>query len=480
MSLILEIEYLTGTCRATRDQADTEPEWPPQPDRVFSALVAAWGDRGEDPSERAALEWLEQEPAPEIHAGGYAPRTAPEVFVPPNDMRASSTGKTYLRVMPEHRRRQERRFPVAWLEDPVLTMAWADRPASGTLEALDQLARHVAYVGHSSSFVRCRFRLGEPASLHQARTALRRVYPGRLQELAMAYHACPRVRPGPGASALTGDARAAPEAKSDWLVLEHIGGDVPDMRASALVCRELRRALMSGYQRIGLGNAIPEMVSGHAPDGKPTKRPHLAIAPMAFVGFEHADGRVLGFSVIAPVDTKLLDLAGFRKAFNEIAPYDSGKERRILTLKAPPLPEPIQLSPAGAGPVASLRTDRYLNAAQVWASATPIVLDRHPKGKGENEVQEMLADACANAGLPRPAPERILVAKHSALTGAPPATRSAGEPRWMRWKKPEAFMSRLLTHAVIDFGEPVAGPVLLGAGRFTGLGLCCGLSANGT
>lgn len=25
----------------------TEPEWPPHPDRVFMALVAAWGESGE-------------------------------------------------------------------------------------------------------------------------------------------------------------------------------------------------------------------------------------------------------------------------------------------------------------------------------------------------------------------------------------------------------------------------------------------------
>ena len=32
--------------------------------------------------------------------------------------------------------------------------------------------------------------------------------------------------------------------------------------------------------------------------------------------------------------------------------------------------------------------------------------------------------------------------------------------------------SRQLTHAVLQFPEPVRGPVLLGAGRFAGLGLC--------
>ena len=37
---------------------------------------------------------------------------------------------------------------------------------------------------------------------------------------------------------------------------------------------------------------------------------------------------------------------------------------------------------------------------------------------------------------------------------------------------PEALRSRLLTHVAIDFGCEVAGPVMLGAGRYMGLGLC--------
>ena len=64
MSLVLEIECLTGVYRATQGPASEQPDWPPQPDRVFSALVSAWATRGERRDERAALEWLEAaEPA---------------------------------------------------------------------------------------------------------------------------------------------------------------------------------------------------------------------------------------------------------------------------------------------------------------------------------------------------------------------------------------------------------------------------------
>ena len=110
MSLVLEIEFLTGVCRAARGTGDDSPDWPPQPDRVFSALASAWGVRGELPVERAALEWLEGQPPPVIRASAHSARTAPDVFVPPNDPKSSKAMHTYLRVLPEHRPRQPRRF----------------------------------------------------------------------------------------------------------------------------------------------------------------------------------------------------------------------------------------------------------------------------------------------------------------------------------------------------------------------------------
>ena len=64
MKLVLEIEFLTGVYRGARSQASDAPDWPLQPDRVFSALVSAWASRGERANERSALEWLEKAQAP--------------------------------------------------------------------------------------------------------------------------------------------------------------------------------------------------------------------------------------------------------------------------------------------------------------------------------------------------------------------------------------------------------------------------------
>ncbi len=474
MSLVLEIEYLTGVCRAARGPASDEPDWPPQPDRVFSALVSAWAARGERGNERVALEWLEEQAPPAVHASGHVARTAPAVFVPPNDFKASKAEKTYMKVMPERRPRQPRRFPVARPDDPVMALIWEEEPESSLCAALDAVARDVGYLGHSASLVRCRFFRGDAGTHPPPETPLRRrIYPGRLSELEAMHRADP-VRPdiSPGASVPAFAPRPEGASPSDWLVLEAVDGEVPDIRAAALVCRELRRALMSGYRRAGLGDAIPEIVSGHTADRMPTRQPHLAVVPLAFAGFRHADGRVLGFALVPPSGTELLDIPGLLDAFERLAPFDWEAEHRVVKLTGPPLLMPLCLAATGTTVRRSLSPEPYLRPARVWASVTPVVLDRHLKRNGEGEIRDIIADACERAGLPRPDPDRIQTGKHSAIEGAPSARPSAGAPPWTRWKVPKSLATRSLVHAVIDFGRETKGPVLLGAGRFTGLGLC--------
>ena len=478
MSLALEVEFLTEACRAAREPGSDEPDWPPQPDRVFSALVSAWAARGERPEEREALEWLEAQAPPVIHASGYTARTTPDVFVPPNDPRQSTNEKTYIKVMPNMRPRQPRRFPVARPDDPLMALVWHSEPEAQVLASLNALAGCVGYLGHSASLARCRFVTGTAAVGRQPLSlARRRVYPGRLCELEEAHRLNP-VRPSirPGAPVFAEHPQDTVPT-DDWLVLEAVDGDVPDIRAAALVCRLLRRTLMSGYRKAGLERAIPEIVSGHNPDGAPTRLPHLAIAPMAFAGFPNADGRVLGFAMIPPAGTSLVRVPGLLEAFEAAAPFLPSEERRVLTLEGPPLGKPLRLAPAGDEGTRkrSLSPGPYLERARIWASATPVVLERHLKRWNEAERRELIALACENAALPRPDLNRIRVGKHSALEGVPPARPLAGEPPWTGWKIPKSLASRPIVHAVIDFEQDITGPVFLGAGRFTGLGLFRGV-----
>lgn len=482
MTLFFEIEYLSGVSFAAIGPDSAAPDWPPQPDRVFSALVATWGARGMKKEEAAALEWLEIQPTPKLLASEAEPRTSAVVFVPPNDPRSSSKKKA-TGVLPSLRARYPRCFPATRPHDPIVRLCWQGaKPSDAVFSALERLAHDTAYVGHSASLTRCRFlRAQDTPGLSAATLPDRRVYPGRFVELCRTFKAGRRPLPG---------AHIAPvyEAKQErtnifgdrWLILEHVTGDMPDLRAGALVAKTLRNALLSGYRRIGCGDDIPEVISGHATDGKPSRSSHLAVLPLPFAGFPHADGHVMGFALVPPQDSTILDDAHFRKVLRQLAPMDARYGRRVLTLatkEGTPSGRAfsIGLSPTFEPPVGkrSLDPQLFTRPARDFATLTPIVLDRHLKAKGaarHEEIATQIARACRNVGLPQP--EAIVGDKHSAIEGAPSVYPSGKSPAWMCWGLPPSLASRQLTHAAIRFARPVEGPVILGAGRFIGLGLC--------
>ena len=512
MTLILEVEYLSGVSFAAIGPDSEAPDWPPQPDRMFSALVAAWAGRGQDKREAEALRWLEKLPVPRLLASDAEPRTTPTVYVPPNDYETpkrelhkpkwyreflskgiSPTKDADIKpwhrawsVIPTQRKRlslKERSFPAVRPRDPIIHLCWRDaKPGDATFSALEKLARDTAYVGHSASLTRCRFILDQDLSdLNEARLPKRCIYSGRFDELCRDFEAGRKPSSGH-------PVRPASKAKQEqsgifsdrWLILEHVAGDMPDIRACGLVAKTLRDVLLAGYSRIDLGKAIPEVISGHAPDGKPSRAPHLAVVPLAFTGFPYADGHIMGFALVPPRDSTILDDENFRKALRKLAPVDEDYGRRILTLKTKKGMSSgdafsIKLSPTFEMPAnkRSLDPALYIRPARTFATVTPIVLDRHLKAKGaarQEEIATQIAAACRNVGLPEP--EAVVADKYSAIEGAPAAYPSAKSPPWMRWRQPPSLASRRLTHAVIRFAETVQGPAILGAGRFMGLGLC--------
>jgi CRISPR-associated protein Csb2 len=438
--------------------------------------------RGQATREAEALERLEQLPAPHIVASGAEARTSVTVFVPPNDPR-SDRQKNARGVLPAFRSRQPRRFPAARPHHPVVRLVWDGvNLEESVLAALQRLANDTAYVGHSASLTRCRFTIDhQVAGDGEVKVSQRRIYPGRFAELRQAFDMGQRPLPGARVGAISAPRGQRTNVFGErWLLLEHVGGEMPDLRACALVAKTMRDALLAGYERIGSGNRIPEVVSGHGTDGNPTRVPHLAVVPLPFVGFPYADGHVMGFALVPPHASSILDDENFRKALRNLAPLDEQGVRRILTLKPKQTERSgasfsIDLAPTFDPPsdARSLNPALYTGPARSFATVTPIALDRHLREKGEErqrEIREQIASACRNIGLPEP--EMIVADKHSAIQGAPSAQPSEGSPPWMRWRMPQSLASRQLTHAVIRFAVPVDGPVILGAGRFMGLGLC--------
>lgn len=470
--LVLDIEWLMGVCYAARDPSDDAPDWPPQPDRVFSALVASWGARGCEASERAALEWLERQAPPLLSICEARARTSVVSYVPVNDKH------NFEQV--GGRSRQPRQFPSVRLDDEArhLRLIWADAEAGAHLAGLQRLAADTSYIGHSSSVVRCRFS-DEAQETSGAEASLRTPYEGRLAELEalFARHMAGDERARPRPSTLRGVAPAAPAWSSpfgsDWTVLEHVGGDRPDLRAAAPVAKAMRDALMSVWE-----GAIPEWLSGHAPDGAPSADPHLAVAPLANIGFAYSDGSLMGLALIKPRAQEAAQHApgpaawAAKHAFNAALARlhrGEGDDAAIhLTLGAAGV---WKLRLATAHTQSSLRPGRYCGEARVWSSATPVALDRHLKSEGVDrlrEAEEVIRTSCERLGLPSCS---VRAHKHAAIQGAPSAWPPGRAPRWQNWARPASLKARPLVHATLEFETPVRGPILLGAGRFFGLGL---------
>jgi CRISPR-associated protein Csb2 len=496
--LVLEIEYLMGVVVAASVYDRASAEWPPHPDRIFSALVCACAERGEDNEERRALEWLETLDPPQIAAPPAGRRQVVDVFVPPNDMRVTGKpghsfpkdARAQLAVLPALRRnRQPRQFPASLLPDDARTvhLVWTQASPEKVARhraALDRVARSVVYLGHSSSPVRMALVDGAdlPAISYRpadgGKTRLRRPYAGRLRELADGFAATSTERPfRPSRAPTTAyretgevDDRVTPSGVfgEEWIVFEDAGGDVPALEAFAIVAKMLRDALMSHAS-----DPVPELLSGHASDGGPSRDPHLAIVPLSDVGWRYSGGRLMGVGLILPraFEHELRGSPERRMTLRAIAQFSVSENQEagplrlgahgVWLLRKAPQPD-----------AASLRPARYCRAASRWATVTPFVFDRFAKDKAGQDAGSIVAQACLNIGLP--APMEIELHKHSALRGAQSAKRHQGEPMSVGYKFPRSSVlaHRPLRHLVLEFDQPVHGPVILGAGRFQGLGLC--------
>ncbi len=480
--LAIEIEYLTGVAYAADDRGDG-PDWPPQPDRLFSALVASWAARGKQLEERKALEWLEQQAPPRVVASLAELRREAKVFVPPND---DSSGSPT--ILPTRRKRQERRFPAAVPHDSVVRFGWNTEPDEPVIRALDALARDTSYLGHSASLVRCHVRMID--DLGAAHAARRGLYRGRLADLERAFKTGDRPKPGEVVIRAEPTAIAATESSfgADWIVFSHAEGTPPDPVATAIAAKTLIKTVQAGY---GEGRT-PAWVSGHAPDGTPLSIPHLAAVPLLDMGWTWSQGRMMGLALVLPRaleaasrrardpnaartapddEAALLEETGLFRALAKQNADNRGGLKLELRMPGGAL---WTVTREAAPSPASLKPWRYLKPSRTWASLTPIALDRYPKAAGD--LENIIAEACIRIGLPRP--EKIVAGSHSAVTGSVSACRSRRSPAWTGWQLPGALAGRRLTHAVISFAEPVGGPVILGAGRFAGLGLCLRLDGE--
>jgi CRISPR-associated protein Csb2 len=484
--LTIAWQYLTGRCVAT-DFADRQAaEWPPHPDRLFQALVAAWGERGEDPDERKALEWLESLTPPCLSIP--IPEDQPEpvkVYVPVND--SNDQGRkdkdkwksyTYLSEFNISRNRQPRLFHYVRVGEAICALVWPEVDAAEYGPALERLCAEVIRLGHSSSLVRCRLTAEPMFITHMPSPGARRSAAnlrvperGRLQALVTHRKDClaldpPRyIGPPPTARqiaythsrAATGTAQGFFE--DPLLILRQVGGRRFTLRQTLDLTQTLRQTLIPIAQAVS--SRARELVSGHSPSGAPLQSPHLAYLPLAFAGHPHADGRLLGLALAFP---RGITPDAEEEIFQTLAEA-MNVDREINLVLGAKGDARIQLEDRPAQPQA-LRSNTWCRASTCWATVTPIVLDRMQHSRRSDPdgwAADQIVVACLRQGIPAPA--EVHVSHVSPLLGVPTVREF---PALVR----KDGRTHRQVHARITFAVPVTGPLVLGAGRYRGYGLC--------
>jgi len=379
------------------------------------------------------------------------------------------------------RTRQVRTFPVVLPETPTFAFLWPKAEPSPHRIALERLCARVTRLGHSSSLVRCTLVDGELSPTlvpcDEGDVVLRVVGPGQLDRLCQVFehHQGVQSRVLPArpqryrlAINLTATTQRAESVFSaDWVIFERVGGSRPLASRTTDLARALRGAMIELHG----SRTLPETISGHAESG-PTEQPHVAFVPLPFVGHDHADGAIMGCALILP--------QAFPKRDREVllrlvAKWEKERsdERGNLTLAGGTLP-PLHVRRVDVSAKAALDSARWCRASTRFITATPIALDKNPGNLRSNqdgtaykaalEAQKSISDACLCIVGVRPSSVEVSLA---------PLLSGAQHVRdFLPWPGRPGRSPRVRVHADICFDAPVRGPLLLGAGRYFGLGLC--------
>ena len=472
----VEVEWRGGqfvvTERSPRARAEGRSAHPPPEDEGPSFAA-----------ERRALEWLESQPVPVVVAS-VAPRsTFSSVYVPVSDadMPVAEPQTAWQAVhLGRPRRSVDRRRSVKLSAALVRALVKAQCLLAELLpaETPEDKAHEAEAPGSDATPDRdepeqIRFRLvwsqAPPASVRTAVSALCR--------RALSSDAKGRRLPAPPMRTpddIGRTRRRMPMKKKDadsdlgrdWVVFAGVGGS----RQSVVRCVEVADTVRTLLVEHAQGAPSPLI----ADDGPAA----MAIVPLPFVAHSQVSVPLLG---VALIWTRELGLEARRAVLRSIVRWElaAGGEARMTTTDSPRLTVPVGSAPwmiqrvRDAASTPSLRPWTWCAPSLEWATATPIALDKDagfldaapPDMSDALEVAEIVVAAgCTEIGLPKPSAVDVSLA--SVLPGS---VHSRAFPAFPSYAETER---RALVHARIRFPTPVRGPLLLGAGRMRGLGLC--------
>lgn len=509
--MIIRCEFLTS--RYVAKETHTSVEWPPHPARLFYALVSALHAFDEDAfglekSELEALEWLESLDNPTMHCPRLeviSQRQIVSHFVPVNDPES----KKKADHLPDLRSKKERAFPTLSFADGknIVFFEWQNVDGSKYLDGLKSLFERVSYLGHSSSMVA----LGIVDAIPDERSlevwhpngeagngrVFRGVAVGLLKRLEVAYEANElsqqnyrlpsyQIRYSTSGDEKLGRIQCRSYFGSRWVVYRFPEWARVPLAASLALTTNLKTEACRLASEAGdnISSGAMAMLSGHKAQRRtPFEGPHVAWLALPNVGHRNASGLVFGVAAVLPQALEDLENRSLAAEIHHVLhgihslPFRGstiGLERVTQKQSSQPI-FPKALTPR-----------RWCTASNVWASVTPMALDRFPgflfgrarrteaevasTEKALEEAKASIRKSCTNIGLPEPL--EVAISKVSWVESCPPIYQFA--PAKKNSNKPRPVHA----HVRLTFEDPVAGPVLLGRLRFLGIGLFAPLKAN--
>lgn len=510
--LAIGIRYLTKYAVAN-NLARQRPEWPPHPGRVFMAMAAGHFETGADPAERAALEWLESVPPPAMRASDASERSATRAYVPVNDQLGSKSQPPDGSIP---REKADRAFPRVRPQDDSVYLIWSATPSAEIRQALERVCSKVTRVGHSSSAVQAwvvnpgtepapdwlpgadfgeaRLRVPANGTLRELENAFNgqaiqeyetlaealagakgRSKAALKQELAVKFpdgrpeYRRPQLVHWQGyrrSIALDAEPIVDGPFENEFLILSKTEGPALGLESALQLTGALRNTAMNAA-----GKNVPEWLSGHDAAGRPSPHVHVAFFPLPYVGYDYADGHVLGLGIALPsgfaANPDVNRESDIRRCLGPLFfDADTGEERLVKLwrndLRNRPVWEWVLERETRERPPLTLQRLTWTKPSRRWASVTPVVLHHFPR-KRSGDQERIVREAFATALLPQP--DSIKLSSISSVGGAGHAMAlpsfTEGGPN----------LCRLQIHVDAVFNRPVRGPMLVGRGRFRGYGL---------
>ena len=498
--LVLSFRFLAPWFHGRGDEG--VPEWPPSPLRAFQAVVAAAGRAGSLAWTRAALEWLEQLPPPKVLAPeAVVSKSGYRLSVPHNamDLVARQWAKGGEGSASEHRT-MKNVLPHRLPEEAAVHYVWSIDAGASIDPSLFAAVRGVVALGWGTDLV-----VGDGAVLEgsaiaelsaalevwaprgDGRKALRVPIAGTLQDLDRRHAAFQArtslddqvLRPPAVLSkfAIVSYARSSQSTAATYAGFTLMRTDADEFRAfdtvrgSMVVSGMLRHAARMATERAGWDEGrVRKVVLGHGEGDKS----RLLLVPVPSIEPRGPGAEVVGAVrrvMVFSTDPTSRDVSWIQRALGGMDLVDeaTGEVQAVLA--------------------AAARSDsvlaRYVAESKTWVTVTPLVLPGHddPGGvrrklrqapSGEDQKSMLLRMQKRREALVRKALLHAGLGEELAFS-AQVETRDAGFIAGVdlasRYAVPAHLRGSPRFHVRLSWPRAVAGPICVGRGRFSGMGL---------